>query len=408
MLIIEMNMVKSMFLAIIMLYIGNAIRNKVTILKKWSIPGPVVGGLLFSILTMVLYMNNVVTFEFDTTLQTLFMNLFFAATGFEASIPFIRKSGKNVIIFVVLAALLAFLQNVVAVVLGPIVGIEPSLALMTGSIPMTGGHGNAAAFGPVAEAAGVTGAVSVSIAAATFGLVAGSLIGGPIANYLIRKDNLLENYDPNAGDDSIDGLADEGQEIIELENSRISTSLFLLFIAIGIGAFLQDLNTRFFPSVSIPIHVWGMVGGLIIRNVYDLFLVKRGAVLPNAEVEMMGNAFLSMFVSSAVMTMKLWQLIDLAIPLIVLLLAQVLLIIPFVIFLTYRVTGKNYDAALISAGHVGFGMGAVPVAMANMQAVSDKYYYSKAAFFVVPIVGGLFSNFTNAAIITLFFNITGI
>lgn len=411
--ILEFNMVKTMLLAIVLLYIGNGIRNRIEFLKRWCIPGPVVGGLIFSIVAAVLHIKGVVTFKFDTTLQTLFMNIFFAATGFEASIPFMRRAGKKVVIFIFLAALLAFLQNVLAVGLGPIVGVDPKLALMTGSIPLTGGHGNAGSFGPVAEAAGVTGALAMAMASATFGLISGSIVGGPVANWLIRRNKLDVGYDPDKIED--ENLAKlmaeqeaEASKIIELEGERISTSFLLLFVAVGIGAFLRDVNTKILPGVSIPIHVWGMVGGLFIRNVYDLWLGKKGKVLPTQEVEMMGNVCLSMFVSSAVMTMELWQLIDLAGPLMILLFSQVILIVPFVILLTYRLTGKDYDSALMVAGHIGFGLGAVPVSMANMQSVSEKYHYSKIAFFIVPVVGGLFSNFTNAAIITFFYNLVGI
>lgn len=410
--IIEFDMVKTMFLAIILLYIGNNIRNRIDILVKWCIPGPVVGGLLFSIIHTILHLNGYLTIQFNTALQTLFMNLFFASTGFEAGVSFMRRAGKKVLIFVALAAVLAFLQNALAVGLAPVVGVDPKIALMTGSIPMTGGHGNASSFGPIAEAAGVTGALSVAVAAATFGLVSGSIIGGPIGELLIRRKNLADSYNPNEIDDNLAELMAE-QEAAEskvqpLDGKRISTSVLLLFIAIGLGSFFKELNTMLFPKVSIPIHVWGMVGGVIIRNFYDFILSKKNKVLPVDEVVMFGDVSLSMFVSSAVMTMKLWELIDLAVPLIILLFAQVILIAVFVPIFSYNLLGRDYDAAVMSAGHIGFGLGAVPVSMANMNSISEKYHYSRIAFFVVPVVGGLFSNFTNAAVITMFFNFLGI
>lgn len=410
--IIEFDMVKTMFLAIVLLYIGNNIRNRIDILVKWCIPGPVVGGLLFSIIHTILHLNGYLTIEFNTALQTLFMNLFFASTGFEAGVAFMKRAGKKVLIFVALAAILAFLQNALAVGLAPVVGVDPKVALMTGSIPMTGGHGNASSFGPIAEAAGVTGALSVAVAAATFGLVAGSIVGGPVGEFLIRRKNLASNYNPEDIDEDLAALIDE-QELSEkqvkpLVGKRISTSILLLFIAIGMGAFFKDLNTKLLPNVSIPIHVWGMVGGVIIRNFYDFILKKRNKILPVDEVVMFGDVSLSMFVSSAVMTMRLWELIDLAVPLIILLFAQVVLIVIFVPLFTYNLLGRDYDAAVMSAGHIGFGMGAVPVSMANMNSISEKYHYSRIAFFVVPVVGGLFSNFTNAAVITMFFNFLGI
>lgn len=403
---IEMDMSKTLLLAVILLLIGKVIRSKVSFLRKYCIPNAVVGGLLFSILTLILYQTNIVTFQFDGTLQTFFMNIFFTASGFEASASLIKKCGGKLGIFIVLAAILAFLQNVLAVGLSGVLGVEPLIGLMTGSIPMTGGHGNAAAFAPLAEEMGATGAVTVAVAAATFGLVAGSMVGGPTANRLITKKDLMAKRKLQTTNGDIEMLEDDVEETPLLCGTRISKAAFLVFIALGIGAYLADLFKVLLPNVTLPIHVMGMMGGAIVRNVYDKISKEENST-PLPEISIIGDVTLGLFVTMAVMTMKLWDLASLAIPLIILLLAQVVLIYIFVMLLTYRLMGKDYDAAVMTAGHIGFGLGAVPVSMANMKAVCEKYEYSKIAFLIVPVVGGMFSNFTNAAIITGFLNFLG-
>lgn len=403
---IEMNMSKTLLLAVVLLLIGKLIRARVSFLRKYCIPDAVVGGLLFATLTFILYQADIVTFKFDGTLQTFFMNIFFTASGFEAGASLIKKSGGKLGIFIVLAALLAFLQNVLAVGLSGLVGVDPLIGLMTGSIPMTGGHGNAAAFAPLAEDMGVTGAVTVAVAAATFGLVAGSMVGGPTANRLITKHNLMAKRKVQTTNGEIEVLEEETEEMPLLSGTRISKAAFLVFIALGLGAYLADLFKVLLPNVTLPIHVMGMIGGAIVRNVYDKIMKDENST-PLPEISIIGDITLGLFVTMAVMTMKLWELTSLAIPLIILLFAQVLLIYIFVNLLTYTLMGKDYDAAVMTAGHIGFGMGAVPVSMANMKAVCEKYEYSKMAFIIVPVVGGMFSNFTNAAIITGFLNYLG-
>jgi ESS family glutamate:Na+ symporter len=332
----------------------------------------------------------------------------------------LRKGGKLVVIFLGLAAALAALQNVLAVALANILNVEPMIALMTGSIPMTGGHGNAAAFAPIAEQMGYQGAVSVAVAAATFGLVAGSIMGGPFANNLIIKKGLFTKkvqqdlqaeevaYDMAVGSNLVvtdrknhagDATAPQMKE--HPFNAKVlSRAFYMIFIGLGLGSVLHLIFKALFPSVTLPIHVMGMLGGVIMRIVFDQMKIET----PEKEIDAIGDVCLGVFVSMAVYTMKLWELTDLALPLLILLFAQVALIYFFVKYVTFPLTGKNYDAAVIGAGHIGFGLGAVPVSMANMKTVSDKYAYSKVAFFVVPIIGGLFSNFTNAAIITFFMN----
>jgi ESS family glutamate:Na+ symporter len=233
----------------------------------------------------------------------------------------------------------------------------------------------------------------VAVAAATFGLVAGSLMGGPVANRLISKRNLMSTAGANDVPDDAPAAKPE-----TLKDLAIAFNWIL--IGLGLGSLFFIVFKKLLPSVTLPIHVMGMLGGVVIRVILDAKHVR----VPELTIDSLGSVFLGIFVAMAVYTMKLWELIDLAIPIIILLLLQLVLIYLFVRFITFPIMGRNYDAAVICAGHIGFGLGAVPVSMANMNSVCSKYRYSKLAFFVVPIIGGLFSNFTNAAIITLFMN----
>ena len=404
--VIEMNMVKTLMVSILMLLLGKFLRKKISFLGKYSIPEAVVGGLLFAVFTLIMKQTGIAEFTFDKTLESYFMNVFFTASGFEAGAALLKKSGKKVLIFVGLAAATAFLQNVIAVGLSPLVGLNAQLGFMTGSIPMTGGHGNAAAYAPIVEKAGVGGAVAIAIAAATFGLVAGSLIGGPVGNFLIKKYDLYSDTPAEVSDD-LNALALETtSRPKELNPNTFMLANILIFIALGLGAYIMDLFKILLPNVTLPIHVMGMLGGAIIRNAYDAITGDTNAT-PLEEIDMIGNVSLSIFVSMAIMTMQLWTLIDLAGPLLILLLAQCVFIILFA-FITFKMMGADYDAAIMVSGHIGFSMGAVPVSVANMKAICDRYRFSKIAFFIVPVVGGLFSNFTNAAIITGFMNFLGI
>jgi len=397
---IQMDIAKTLLMCVVLLAAGKVIKSKIGFLQKYCIPAPVVGGLLFAVINLGLYQADIAKFAFDSTMQKFFMNLFFTACGFSASIAVLKAGGRKVFIFLVIATLLSFCQNVVAVFLAKLEGLPPLLGLMTGSIPMTGGHGNAAAFAPIAEGFGLQGATSIALAAATFGLVAGCMAGGPVARSIIEKFDLFNK----SRDEDSENIKIDGNEVTPLDARKIANAFLQLFIGLGLGAILADVMKVLLPNVVLPIHVMGMLGGAIVTNVFPLFSKAKEKVIPLQEIDILGEISLSLFVTMAVMSMRLWDLAQLALPLLVLLVAQVLLIILFVKIITFNIMGRDYDAAVISAGHIGFGLGATPVAMTNMQTVCDKYRFSKTAFFVVPIIGGLFSNFTNAALITAFLN----
>ena len=396
---IQIGMFEMLAIVILAIYLGQWIREHFPILKKYCIPAPVVGGTLLSIITCILYMMDIVTFEWEnyTVMNNFFYNLFFAASGTAASLKLLKKGGKLVLIFSILAAVLAVIQNAAALGLGIAMDMNPLTALMAGSTPLTGGHGNAASFGPIAAEMGGVGALEVAIASATFGLISGSIIGGPIGRQLIRKYNLDKNYVEETNDSFSEKIS------FAFSSERSKTAWFILLLACGLGQLLLQIRQFILPNVNIPIHVMCMLGGIIARFILDKTNTGDDAMYET--LDNIGDICLALFVSMSIVTMKLWQLIDLALPLITILMVQLVIIYLFTRFITFNLCGHDYDAAIIAVGHTGFGLGAVPVSMATMTSVCEQYHYSKLAFFVVPLIGGFISNLTNAVAITAFLNI---
>ena len=397
-----MDMIQTISLSVILLIIGMRLRTKIKFFEKYCIPSPVIGGFLFSIIAFILRQTNIITIKFETTLQTFFMVMFFTSVGFNASLKVLKKGGKKVLIFLFLAIGLCFAQNVVAIFLSQLIGINPLLGLMTGSTPMTGGHGTSAAIAPTIEALGIKGAGTVAIASATFGLIAGSMMGGPIANKLILKYKLLgnetllhEKHDYNSDID--ENVLKKPEPALNAE--RFSMAFFFILIAMGIGSYLSIFITKLLPAMNFPIYIGPMIIAAIMRNISDN---SEMFTAPTREISVLEDVSLNLFLAMALMSLKLWELIDLAIPMLILLVAQVVLIYLYLNFITFKAMGSDYDAAVIVSGHCGFGLGATPNGISNMKSVCEKYKYSKIAFFVVPVVGALFIDFANVSLITLF------
>jgi glutamate:Na+ symporter, ESS family len=398
--IIKLNMIQSMGLAVIFLLLGKAARNRVPLFSRYAIPSPVIGGLIFSIIHMLLRQSNIAFFEFDTTLQTFFQTMFFCTIGFNASLKMLKTGGRKVLVFLLIAAVFAILQNVLAVGLARVVGIDPLLALLTASPALTGGHGTSAAVAPSVEILGYPQALTVALTAATFGLVAGSLMGSPMANRLIIKDNLVNKKNLEISDEiAIDLSLVEAKKTL-LDTDKISMAFFQILIAMAAGTYLTTtLNSfvgQWVTGVSFPAYIGAMLVAAVIRNISDNSTLFK---TPMEEIEVVGEISLNLFLGMALITLKLWQLIDLAVPMLILLLGQCIMMYLYGIFVSYPLMGKNYDSAIMVAGLTGFAMGSTSNAMASMNAVTEKYVYSRTAFFVVPIVGSLFIDFINIGII---------
>lgn len=392
---IQIDMYQTLALSVVVLMLGQFLKQKINFLEKFCIPSPVVGGLIFSVLTCILYSTGVVEFTFDDTLREVCMVFFFTSVGFQANLKVLKSGGKALAIFLGLVIALIFMQNLLAVGVSHLIGLDSLVGLCTGSIPMVGGHGTAGAFGPVLEDFNVQGATTICTAAATFGLVAGSLIGGPIGKRLIEKKHLLDTIVTE--DDS---LLIEEEKKHERHSNMYAAAVFQLILAVGLGTIISELLTK--TGLTFPIYIGAMIVAAIVRNVgeysgkFDIYM---------GEINNLGGICLSLFLGIAMITLKLWQLAELALPLMILLAAQLLLIFLYTYFVVFRVMGKDYDAAVLAAGTCGFGMGATPNAMANMQVLCDRYAPSVKAYLLVPLIGSLFADFINSLVITLFINI---
>ena len=397
---IQLNMIQSIGLAVIFLLLGKAVKNAIPVFSRYAIPSPVIGGLIFSIIHMIFRQNNIASFEFDTTLQTFFQIMFFCTVGFNASFKMLKIGGKQVLLFLLISTVFAVLQNALAVGLAGVVGIDPLLALLTASPALTGGHGTSAAVAPSIEALGYPQALTVALTAATFGLVAGSLLGSPMANRLIIKDNLLHKKKLPSSNETEFDLSITQKNTPLLDTNKISMAFFQILIAMFLGTYLTDALNAFVSQwstqVNFPAYIGAMITAAIIRNVSDATgFIKT----PLEEIKVVEEVSLNLFLGMALITLKLWQLIDLALPMLLLLLAQCVMMYLYGIFVSSPLMGKNYDSAVMVAGLTGFAMGSTSNAMANMNSITEKYVYSRTAFFIVPIVGSLFIDFINIGII---------
>ena len=392
---ITLDMYQTVAVAVVVLMIGDFLKKKISFLQRFCIPSPVIGGLLFAIFTLILYATGIAVIDFDDTLKEVCMVLFFTSVGFQANLKVLKSGGKALIIFLVLVVALMIGQNFASIGLANVLGLGSLTGMTTGSIPMIGGHGTAGAFGPVLEDFGVSGATTVCTAAATFGLIAGSLMGGPIGNRLIKKHNLLDTI--KTEDDSF--LVEE-EEKHERHFSMYAPAVFQLIIAVGIGTIVSELLSL--TGMTFPIYIGAMIVAAIMRNIGEY----TGKITVHmGEINDLGGICLSLFLGIAMITLKLWQLADLALPLVILLAGQSVLMFLFAYYVIYNIMGRDYDAAVIAAGTCGFGMGATPNAMANMQAICDKYAPSVKAYLIIPIVGSLFADFLNSLTITFFINL---
>lgn len=387
-------MYQTLAAAVLVLMLGAYLKSKIHFLEQFCIPAPVVGGLLFAIFTCVCYVTGIAEFSFDDILREVCMVFFFTSVGFQANLKVLKSGGKSLVVFLGLVILLIISQNLVAVGMSKVLGLSPLIGMCTGSIPMVGGHGTAGAFGPVLEDFNIDGATTICTAAATFGLICGSLIGGPLGKRLIEKRNLLETAIPE--DDS---LLVEEEEKHERHTNMYAAAVFQLILAIGLGTIFSYFLTK--TGMTFPIYIGAMIAAALFRNIGEYtgkFTIHMG------EINDLGGISLSLFLGIAMITLKLWQLADLALPLFILLAAQALLIALFTYFIEFNIMGRDYDAAVLVAGTCGFGMGATPNAMANMQAICEKYTTSVKAYLLIPLVGSLFADFINSLVITFFIN----
>lgn len=404
---IALNMYQTAAIAMMLFVLGRFLTNRVEFLKKCCIPAPVVGGLIFAIVHLCLYLGGVVEFTFDSNVKDFFMTLFFTSVGYTACFRLLKKGGKKVVTFLIVAIVMVCLQNVLSSVLAGVFGWDLRLGLCTGSIPMVGGHGTAGSYGPLMESMGIESANVIAIAAATYGLVAGSLMGGPTARGIINKYN-LKSTESETGVELNDMSAADREKAERVDVDSFTNAAILLIVAAGLGTLLTaalngiEINIgNFHFSFTFPTYIGAMLIAAVIRNFCD----AKHIVMPSRALDLWGNVSLSIFLAIALMSVALWQLASVAVAMIAMLAAQTVLMYFYARFVVYNIMGRDYEAAVMTAAFCGFGMGATPNAMANMQAVTKRYGPAPQAYFVVPLVGSLFIDFFNGLIITGFLNI---
>lgn len=386
----ELDMMQTMAVGILALLLGEHMNRKLKFLSRICIPAPVTGGLVFSVITLILYLAGGIEISFNGTLKDICMIMFFTTVGFQSDLKVLRKGGRPLVVLVCLVAVLITIQNFVGVGLARAIGTDPLVGMAAGSITMCGGHGTAAGFSSLLESKGLSSAATVTMAAATFGLLGGSLIGGPLAERIVRRRNLATTEDEGKWtwheDDSLK------------TSSSYAKAVFEIFLAAGIGTLISKLLAL--TGLSFPSYFGALVTAVIIRNVAGKI---PGIPKPSmVEIQSIGDISLSLFLGMAMVSLRLWELSGLALPLLLILSVQVAIMALFARFVAFPLLGRNYDAAVLVSGICGFGLGATPNAMANMSAVCSKYRYATMPFVIVPIVGAMFVDLINIGVISLF------
>jgi ESS family glutamate:Na+ symporter len=407
---LELDLVQTIAFAGIVLFVGYGLCRLIRPLSRYNIPAPVVGGLIVALIILVARHYRFVPFQFDTTLRDPLMIAFFTTIGFGASLSLLKVGGPQVLIFFLIATAAAVFQNVIGALIALPFGLHPLFGVLSGSVTLTGGPATGLAFAPLFEQAGVRGASTIAIAAAMFGIICGGLFGGPVGTFLIdrfklRKPRRQKGEMPEViAEQVVEEKLPEPKKAAPLgedqESYVLLKNLVVLLVAMWVGSWLS----RGFAALglTLPAYIGAMFVAAIIRNFDD---VTHWIGLSQRTLDDLGHVALSLFLVLALMTLKLWELAGLVLPLFVVLVGQVILIAVFCIWPVFKFMGRDYEAAVMAGGFYGFMMGTTANAMANMKALVDKFGRAPRAFLVVPMVGAFFIDFTNALLITVCLNI---
>lgn len=418
---IDLDMIQTAGIGALALLVGMILTRRVAFLQRFCVPSPVSGGLIFSLLTLALYGWFHVEVSFDGTLKDVFMLAFFTSVGFQSDMKVLKQGGKVLVIMIVLLVIIITLQNLMPLGITRLMKVNPLIGIATGSVSMTGGHGTAGGFAKVLEEMGLHGAGTIGMAAATFGLIAGSMLGGPLAELIIHKkltneqiQQQDEEIDPAMAGIESDEASPEGRtkriSSNEQEFQQYAKASFMLLAVMAGGTVLSWLFEL--SGVTLPAYFGALILAAVVRNVLGAFSYTEDGKKVNADkwlnverITSVGNICLSLFLGIAMISLRLWELQSLALPFMIILLSQVVMMALYVYFVAFPLLGRNYDAAVLCAGMCGFGLGATPNAMANMSAVCYKYHYTVKPFLIVPIIGAMFADIINTGIISLFINL---
>jgi len=391
----NLDTLETLMAAALVLLLGRQILARTSLLRTYSIPEPVVGGLLVAVLVFALRNTAHVEVQFDTTLQAPLMLTFFATIGLNADLAGLKAGGRSLMLFLGVVVGLLVMQDALGIGLAWALGQERLLGLLGASVTLSGGHGTGAAWAKVfSERHGLASATEIAIACATFGLILGGLVGGPVARFLITHHRLAPNPESNVAGTS--GF-EQPKAVRPITAEIVIETVALIAVCLAVGSALSSWLTG--TAFELPTFVCVLFVGVVLRN--GLAVPGWYQVFEPA-VSLLGNVSLGLFLAIALMSLRLWDLASLALPLLAILAVQAIAMAVYAIAVTFRVMGRNYDAAVLAAGHCGFGLGATPTAIANMQAITDRFGPSHLAFLVVPMVGAFFIDIANAIVIKLF------
>ncbi|AIM37440.1 sodium:glutamate symporter [Sphingobacterium sp. ML3W] len=383
--------------ACLVLLLGFFIVKKVRFFRNYNIPEPVVGGFFIAVVLYILNSTMGLSFKFEGSLQTAMMLIFFTSIGLSAEFEKLKKGGKPLLIFVLLTGTFMIVQNIFGISIASLLDINPSYGLIAGSITLTGGHGTGAAWAQnLTDIFHINGAMELAMACATYGLVMGGLIGGPVAKVLLKKKNIKPANEVQEKELPVEMFeSPASNRRINVRNMIETLTMFAICLSMGnlLYEYCKD------SWLELPNFVWCLFIGVVIRNTINR---TSKYVVNDHAVDVLGNTGLYLFLTIALMSLQLWELEGLATQVLIILVLQTVLMVLFAMFITFRVMGSDYDAIVLSAGHCGFGLGATPTAVANMQSITDKYGPSHKAFLIVPMVGAFFVDILNNLFIKLF------
>ena len=388
---LDLDPIWTLAIAILVLYLGTFVISRVSFLRNNNIPVPVVGGVLFALFTSILYAQYDIRFHFDMSMKEPMMLMFFTTIGLSANLRTLKQGGPQLLVFALVCLLYLVIQDGIGLLTAMSMDLHPLVGLLSGSMTLSGGHGTGAAYAQkFSDVQNLAGVMELALACATFGLIIGGVIGGPVAGRLIRKGGLEPDKTNN---EQGEALQIQEQESVISTETLLQTLFYVLLCLIGGRALAASMAGAAF---TLPSFVWCLFIGVAIRN---SDFIGPFLSVHQSTVDTIGSMALSIFLAMALMSLRLWELLDLAGPLLVLLSVQTLGMVVFASFITFRMMGSHYDAAIVAGGHCGFGMGATPTAVANMKALTLRYGPSPQAFLIVPLMGAFFIDFLNALVI---------
>ena len=397
---INFDLIQTLAIACVIFLAGMLLKKKMKVFERLNIPSAVLGGLLFAAFNLIVH-DRFLNIQVNTSMQSLCMVLFFTSIGTSASLALLKKGGKQVMVFLLISSAFCIIQNLVGIGVASLFGVSKLFGVMAGSVTLVGGPATGLAFSPLFEEMGLKGAETIAITSATFGIVCGGLLGGPAATFLIQKFKFRTETQKiiiRADTDWAETDETLGVDITH-ENSGFTMSLVNIIIIMGLGTAVSFFIAK--SGITLPAYIGAMIVGAVVRNINDK---KEWMILDQKTIDFTGGIALNIFLTVALMDLRLWELFHLALPLSGILLAQVIVVILFALTITFVVMGKNYESAVMSSGFIGFMLGTVANAMAVMKTIADKYGPAPRAFLVVPLVGAFFIDYINALVITVFAN----